>query len=121
MEKENNRIKQSIETIFENIDNLTKINTVIGEPIYSGEDMIIPLTDVNCYTLFAGGEYGKMNIMCKNKNFPYSIGNGSIVNLKPSAFLIKNGKGEYSIINTASNSYEKVAESIIQYMKCILD
>lgn len=120
MNNNENKIKQSIETIFENIDIISKTNTTIGEPIYSGDDMIIPLTDINYYTLFAGGEYGKMNILSKNKSFPYSIGNGSIINIKPTAFLIKNSKGEYSIINTASNSYEKIADSIVQYMKCLV-
>ena len=66
--------------------------------------------------LSGGGEYGNTTIFSKNKELPFSAGNGAIVSLKPSGFLIRDKKEEYSMVS-ADNSYDKALDKITRIIE----
>ena len=115
-QSENNKINKTIETTLKNISNLIDTNTVIGKPIKTEDgELIFPVSKVTIGVLSGGGEYGKINIFSKNKDLPFSAGNGAIISIKPSGFFIKNGK-KYSIISTPNTPYEKLIEKTADFL-----
>lgn len=83
---------------------------VVGKPIKTDDgSIIIPLSKVTVGVLAGGGEYGKINIFKKGSDLPYSAGNGTIVSVKPCAFLYKDGK-TYKVLTIADNAYEKLID-----------
>ena len=115
--KESNRINETCKTTLENIDKLIDVNSIIGEPIILDKTKIIPITTISIFNLLGGGEYGKINLLNKNNNLPYSIGNGSIINVKPLAFIVKKENENIEILNVASTDYEKIIDKVSNLIK----
>ena len=106
----NNKINKVIETTLKNINQLVDVNMVVGKPIKTENgDYIVPISKVTVGVLVGGGEYGKVNIFKKNENLPYSAGNGAIVSVKPSGFLVKDNNS-YKLISISDGPYEKFIE-----------
>ena len=85
-----NRIIEALETTLKNLQTIIDVNTVVGSPIKTNnEKTIIPISKVTVGIIAGGGEYGKTNIFKKSVDLPYSVGNGTIVSIKPSGFLIE--------------------------------
>mgnify|MGYP002512483966 CR=1 FL=1 len=108
MRQNDNRIYNVIESSLKNINNLIDVNTIVGTPIVadSGEH-IIPISKVTIGILSGGGAYGRLNLFSKG-NHPYSAGNGTIISLKPSAFLVKDVNNEYKLLNVSEYPYERI-------------
>ena len=115
--KENNRINETYKTTLENLKKVLDVNTVIGDTIKIDNSYILPITNISLYTMIGGGEYGKINLFTKNTNLPYSIGNGSIINIKPIAFLVKNQEQDIKLINISTTDYEKILDKISNVIK----
>ena len=47
-------------------------NTVLGDPICVGDDVIIPVSKITTFTLGGGGEYGEVKLFSKNSSHPSS-------------------------------------------------
>jgi len=110
--KSHEKINQTIETSLKNLITLVDVNTVVGDKInLDNNNFAIPISKVSVAYLTGGGEYGKIGIFGSNKNLPYSVGNGAIVNIKPSGFLIKD-KNSYKIINLEASPIEKTIDKI---------
>lgn len=121
-DKEKTKINTAIDSALKNIGALIDVNTVVGMPISVPDgSLIIPLSKVTFGILAGGGEYGKISIFSKSDELPYSIGNGSIVSIKPCGFLIKSANSDYKIISFSGNSYEslidKASDFITNYSK----
>ena len=108
--KDNNRINEVIETTLKNINALIDVNTVIGEPIKNQEgELIIPFSKVTIGVLVGGGEYGKVSIFKNNENLPYSAGNGAVISIKPSGFIMKENN-EFKVFTVSDSALEKLVD-----------
>ena len=44
----NNNTKELIQELFQGMDGFVQSKTVVGEPIYLGDTVLIPLIDLSC-------------------------------------------------------------------------
>lgn len=120
--EKNNRIEAVVNTAMENLGSLIDVNMIVGKPIVTNDmDYIFPISKTTVGTLSCGGEYGKINLFKNSSDLPFSAGNGSIVSLKPCAFLIKKANGEYSMVNVDESSQEKLIEKASQFLSEMLN
>lgn len=108
-ENQNNRINKVVETAIKNLGNMVDVSSVVGKPIKTEDgEYVFPIANVTLGILSGGGEYGKTNIFKKSEDLPFSAGNGAIISLKPSGFLIKDENSKYKVVSVNTDSYEKV-------------
>ncbi len=118
MQKEN-KINTVVENAFKSLTELVDVNTVIGQPfVMEDGDQIFPISKVTLGVLCGGGEYGKISLFEKNKELPFSAGNGSIISLKPCGFLIKSNN-QYKMISIGGEPYEKILEKASEIINSI--
>jgi len=121
MEK-NNRISAIVETALENLESLIDVNAVVGKPINTDDgNLVIPVSKVTFGYLAGGGEYGKLTLLKKSDDLPFSAGNGAIVSVKPCAFFIKTKDGEYKSISVSSDGYERIIDKAMDFLGKISD
>ena len=114
----NSRINKVVETTLKNLSSLVDVNTVIGTPVTDSQgSTIIPISRVTMGVLTGGGEYGKLNFFKKGDDLPFSAGNGSIISLKPTGFLIKNVNDlEYKLITIGNSTYDSILEKVTDFL-----
>ena len=94
----NAKLKKSREKEFDtpaiSIEKVAGADTVVGKSIItvSGTD-VIPLSSVTVVNLSGGGEYGDVKTFREADGFQLAGGNGTVITVKPKAFLIDDGKG----------------------------
>lgn len=114
-----NRILNIVENSLKNLQNIINVDTVIGSPITSDNgDVIIPVSKVSFGVITGGGEYGKVNFFKTAKDGPYSAGNGSVVSVKPCAFLIKSG-ADYKVVSVGTNNYDALIDKVTDFFEKI--
>ena len=117
---ENNKINKVVDTALKDLNTMIDVNTAIGTPIKTDDgDLILPISKVTLATLSGGGEYGKTGLF-KKDDLPFSAGNGSIISLKPSAFLIKEGKN-YKLMALDDSPYDKIIEKATDIFNNLID
>ena len=105
-----NKINRVIETAMKNLSALVDVNTVIGKPRKTEDgSLIIPVSKVTLGFMTGGGEYGEVKVMKKDRAIPFAGGSGAIVSMKPTGFLVNDGKG-YRVIAAANEPYEKILD-----------
>ena len=113
---EDKRINEVIESALINVKKLIDADTVVGTPVSSVcGDTVIPVSKVTCGILSAGGEYGKINLFQKDKDLPYSAGNGTVVSIKPCGFLIKSGT-EYKVVSFGGTPSEAILDKATDFL-----
>ena len=119
MENKFDKINKSIESAFSNLRELIDVNTVIGKPLATPNgEYIIPVSKVAIGAIMGGGEYGKVKIFSNNNDFPFSAGNGAVISIKPCCFLVREN-GKYKLLSVCENSYEKLADKVIDIISNI--
>ena len=114
---QDNRINQVIDTALKNVNELIDVNTVIGKPYEMGAgELIFPISKVTVGLISGGGEYGKVGLFKTEKDLPYSVGNGSIISLKPCGFLIKSITNDYSFISVGNSKYDVLIEKASEFL-----
>ena len=114
-----NRINLVIQNVLKNLNELIDVNTVMGKPIImENGDCVFPISKVTLGVLSGGGEYGKIGMFTKNDELPFSAGNGAIVSMKPSGFLIKDKFG-YKMISATNDPYEKIIDKASDFINNI--
>lgn len=94
----NAKLKKSREKEFDtpaiSIEKVAGADTVVGKSIItvSGTE-VIPLSSVTVVNLSGGGEYGDIKTFREADGFQLAGGNGTVITVKPKAFLIDDGKG----------------------------
>ena len=94
----NAKLKKSREKEFDtpaiSIEKVAGADTVVGKSIItvSGTE-VIPLSSVTVVNLSGGGEYGDAKTFREADGFQLAGGNGTVITVKPKAFLIDDGKG----------------------------
>lgn len=86
------KIDGILEKTAEQLSSIVDVNAVIGKPIttVSGAQ-IIPFTKITMGYLTGGGEYGDVKALKDDESYPFAGGAGTVVNLKPTGFLIDDG------------------------------
>ncbi|MGN1234832.1 MAG: spore germination protein GerW family protein [Christensenellaceae bacterium] len=97
-------IGQSIHEVADLID----VNTIVGKPIRTpGGIHLIPITKVSMGFLSGGGEYGENKVLSEEKEVPFAGGAGAVVNLKPCAFLVDDGK-ECKLLRVSDDAIDEL-------------
>lgn len=111
-QKTESKMNLVLDTAIKNITSILDVNTVVGKPIDTLDgSLVIPITKVTIGLLSGGGEYGKVTIFKNNDDLPFSAGNGSVVSIKPCAFLIKEKNSDsYKILSVGCSSYDKLID-----------
>ena len=105
-----NKINRVIDTAMKNLSTLVDVNTVIGKPMKTEDgSLIIPVSKVTLGFMTGGGEYGEVKVMKKDRAIPFAGGSGAIVSMKPTGFLVNDGKG-YRVIAAANEPYEQILD-----------
>jgi len=112
MQGKENRINTVVESAIKSINSMLDVNTIIGKPIETNDGAtVIPITKVTIGLLSGGGEYGKTTIFKSGSDLPFSAGNGTVLSIKPCAFLIKdNNSQNYRILSVGGSSYDKIID-----------
>ena len=109
-------------TAMNSIEDMVDVNTIIGEPIETGNNTtIIPISKV-CFGFAAGGsefkgeavdEYSKKE---KEENIQYRLpfggGSGAGVSINPVAFLVVQGDGVRLLPVNHTSAIEKLLDSV---------
>lgn len=76
------------------VEKVADANTVVGKSIItvSGAE-VIPLSTVTVVNLSGGGEYGDVKTYREADGFQTAGGSGTVVTVKPKAFLVDDGSG----------------------------
>lgn len=110
------KISNSIKNAIDSLGKLIDVDTVIGTPISTKDgDYIIPFSKVTVAYLVGGGEYGKLTLFNSAKNLPHTAGNGAIVSVKPSGFIVKDKDDNYKILSVLETSCEKIIDKSCQF------
>ena len=115
-------IEGLMETAMNSIENMVDVNTIIGEPIETSNNMlIIPISKV-CFGFAAGGSefYREKLEECKKQEkeeptqgrFPFGGGAGAGVSINPVAFLVIQEKIVKLLPVNHSTSLDKLLDYI---------
>ena len=75
-------------------DKVIDANAVEGDPIVTVSGaQVIPITSITIVNAGGGGEYGDAKTFKINQGFKLAGGNGSVIAVKPRAFLVDDGSG----------------------------
>lgn len=94
----NSKLRKNREKEFDSpaisIEKVAGADTVVGKSIItvSGTE-VIPLSSVTVVNLSGGGEYGDVKTFKEADGFQLAGGNGTVITVKPKAFLVDDGKG----------------------------
>lgn len=94
----NAKIRKSKDKEFDepaiSIEKVAGADTVVGKSIVtiSGTE-VIPLSSVTVVNLSGGGEYGDVKTFKQADGFQLAGGNGTVITVKPKAFLVDDGTG----------------------------
>ena len=105
-------------TAMNSIQDMIDVNTIIGEPIETSNNIvIIPISKVSFGFATGGADINNKNI--SKENYPFGGGSGAGVTVKPVAFLVVNGNSIKLIPVDQVNSSDKIVEAIPQVLEMI--
>ena len=114
-------------TAMNNIKDMVDVNTIIGEPIETSNNVvIIPISKV-CFGFAAGGsefkgetigEYSKKDRDEEIQyNLPFGGGSGAGVNINPVAFLVIQGNGVKLLPVEHASSIDRILDYLPDFME----
>ena len=112
---ENNPIGELMQNTMENVKNILKVDTVVGDPIYTPDGiMLVPISRISVGFGGGGVEFNSK----KAGERPYGGGNATGVKIDPIGFLvIKDGTVRMvNVTPPASNTVDRIIELVPQVM-----
>ena len=110
MENNQNYLDELVNSSIENIKDLARTNTVIGDPIISPSgSVIIPISKVSVGFVVGGGQY---NSISKKLPYPMAGGSGGGVSVTPIGFIVENGDGIKYIDIENKSAYQTILNVI---------
>ena len=110
---ETNPIGELMQSTMENVKNILKVDTVVGDPIYTPDGItLVPISKISVG--FGGG--GVEFTPKKEGNRPYGGGNATGVKIEPIGFLIIKD-GNIRMVNVtppANNTVDRIIEMVPQ-------
>ena len=113
---ENNPIGELMQNTMENVKNILKVDTVVGDPIYTPDGItLVPISKISVGFGGGGVEFGSKK---EGERRPYGGGNATGVKVEPIGFLIIKD-GVVRMINVtppASTTVDRVIDLVPQVM-----
>lgn len=113
---DNNPISQLMQTTMDNVKNVLKVDTVVGEPIITPDGFtLVPISKIS---LGFGGGGVEFNSKKSGETRPYGGGNATGVKIEPIGFLVIK-EGTVRMINVtppASNTVDRIIDMVPQVM-----
>ena len=114
----NHAIENLMKTTMENIRNMIDVSTVVGDAMETADGKsIIPISKVSFGFATGGADINNKNI--SKENYPFGVGSGAGVTVKPVAFFVVNGNSIKLIPVDQVNSSDKIVEAIPQVLEMI--
>ncbi len=113
---DNNPISQLMQTTMENVKNVLKVDTVVGDPIITPDG--ITLVPISKISLGFGGGGVEFNSKKNGAERPYGGGNATGVKIEPIGFLVIK-EGTVRMINVtppAGNTVDRIIDMVPQVM-----
>jgi sporulation protein YtfJ len=113
---DNNPISELMQTTMDNVKNILKVDTVVGEPIITPDG--ITLVPISKISLGFGGGGVEFNSKKAGNDRPYGGGNATGVKIEPIGFLVIK-EGTVRMINVtppASNTVDRIIDMVPQVM-----
>ncbi|MCQ2420896.1 MAG: GerW family sporulation protein [Clostridia bacterium] len=109
----NHPLSEMISSTMGKIKDMIDVNTVIGQPIVSGDVTIIPVTKVSIGYGSGGSDFATKNYPA-NRDNAFGGGAGAGINITPVAFLIQRGENVriLPVAEPASTSVDRIIEMI---------
>lgn len=111
---DNNPIGNLMQTTMENVKNILKVDTVVGDPIYTPDGItLVPISKISVG--FGGGGL-EFNSKKSGADRPYGGGNATGVKIDPIGFLvIKDGTVRMvNVTPPASTTVDRIIEMVPQ-------
>lgn len=119
---ENNKIEQIMNSAVDRIKTMIDSQTVIGEPIVSGKQTIVPLTKVSVGFVAGGGEYSADEKIIKQmQNYPFAGGTGAGACIQPIGFLVITADKIDLIKIDSKTPIEKIIDNIPKVTQIIAE
>ena len=113
---ENNPIGELMQSTMDNVKNILKVDTVVGDPIYTPDGItLVPISKISVGFGGGGVEFGDKK---PGEVRPYGGGNATGVKIEPIGFLIIK-EGVVRMINVtppASNTVDRIIDLVPQVM-----
>lgn len=113
---DNNPIGALMQNTMESVKNILKVDTVVGEPIYTPDGItLVPISKISVG--FGGGGL-ELNAKKAGDVRPYGGGNATGVKIDPIGFLVIK-EGTVRMINVtppASNTVDRIIDMVPQVM-----
>ena len=113
---ENNPISNLMQTTMENVKNMLKVDTVVGDPIVTPDGItLIPISKISVGFGGGGVEFGSKKA---GEERPYGGGNATGVKVEPMGFLVVKD-GTVRMINLtppASNTVDRLIDLVPQVL-----
>lgn len=113
---ENNPISNLMQSTMENVKNMLKVDTVVGDPIVTPDGItLVPISRVSVGFGGGGVEFGAKK---EGADRPYGGGNATGVKIEPIGFLvIKDGTVRMiNVLPPASNTVDRIIDLVPQVM-----
>ena len=113
---DNNPIGLMMQNTMESVKNILKVDTVVGDPIYTPDGItLVPISKISVGFGGGGVEFGKKN---SGDSQPYGGGNATGVKIDPIGFLvIKDGCVRMvNVTPPASNTVDRIIDLVPQVM-----
>ena len=111
-----NPIGQLMQTTMDNVKNILKVDTVVGDPIYTPDG--ITLVPISRISVGFGGGGIELNQKNTNGNRPFGGGNATGVKIEPIGFLVIKD-GSIRMVNVtppASTTVDRLIDLVPQVM-----
>ena len=111
---DNNPIGELMQTTMENVKNILKVDTVVGDPIYTPDG--ITLVPISRISVGFGGGGVEFSSKKPDEKKPYGGANGTGVKIDPIGFLVIKD-GSVRMINVtppANNTVDRIIELVPQ-------
>ncbi len=125
MQNRENLIKGLIQDALGSIKNYVDMDTLIGEPLNMGEQVLAyPIIKVSVGVVAGGGQYSNKLIIKRGKSvYPFVGGTGAGFSAEPVGFLIVS-KGKHELVtiqneNAWAETMKKLGDGISSYLKNI--
>lgn len=116
LKMENNPIGEIMRSTMEDVRNVLKVDTVVGDPIVTNDG--ITLVPISKISLGFGGGGIELNSKKSSEARPYGGGNATGVKIEPMGFLVIK-EGTVRMINVtppASNTVDRIIDLVPQVM-----
>lgn len=113
---DNNPISELMQTTMENVKNVLKVDTVVGDPIVTPDGItLVPISKISLGFGGGGVEFTSKKV---GEARPYGGGNATGVKIEPIGFLVIK-EGTVRMINVtppASNTVDRIIDMVPQVM-----